>query len=285
MLPNRRSRAICAAVAVLVTASAVVVATPAFAVPGLVAVTVTSAEVGSESFKGANAVCPAGTKIVGGGADVLGGSHSVRIAGINPAPLLPNPNSLWATAHEDSLGYSGSWSLRAWAICAPGLTGWEVVLADNTGPVNGYAFATAVCPAGKKVIGAGGRSAGKPSVILDSINIAADLQSVTAEVVAIDGATPVAHAYAICINPIPGQQHVALNLRPVSGDQTLTLLCPSGTKAHGLGGGMTGAGGQSYLDELAPTGASLTGVHIDAREDVTGNPAAWSVNLQAVCAS
>jgi hypothetical protein len=269
---DRRSRAMCAAFAVLVAVSVAVVATPAWAVPGLVAVTVTSVEVGSESFKGANAVCPAGTKIVGGGADVLGGGHSVRIAGINPAPLLPNPHSLWATAHEDALGYSGSWSLRAWAICAPGLTGWQVVLADSTGPTNSYAFATAVCPAGKKVIGAGGRSAGKPSVVLDSINIAADLSGVTVEVVAINGATPIAHAYAICINPVPGQQRVASNTQPVSGDQTLALSCPPGTKTHGVGGGMTAAVGQSYLDELAPNGASLTGAYIDAREDVTGNP-------------
>ncbi|HZN74062.1 MAG TPA: hypothetical protein VFC00_20530 [Micromonosporaceae bacterium] len=277
-------RAMCAAIAVLVGASVAVVATPAWAVPGLVAVTVTSAEVGSESFKGANAVCPAGTKIVGGGADVLGGGHSVRIAGINPAPLLPNPNSLWATAHEDVLGYSGVWSLRAWAICASGVTGWQVVLADNTGPTNGYAFATASCPAGKKVIGAGGRSTGKPSVVLDSINIAADLSSVTVEVVAINGATPIAYAYAICINPVPRQQRVALNKQPGSDDQTLALSCPEGTKTHGVGGGMTAAVGQSYLDELAPNGASLTGVYIDAREDATGNPFSWSVNLQAVCA-
>jgi hypothetical protein len=285
MLPNRSSLAVYAAITVLVGASVTAVATPAWAVPGLVAVTVTSAEVGSESFKGVAAECPAGTKIVGGGADVQGGNHSVRVAGINPAPLLPNPNALWATAHEDLLGYAGSWSLVAWAICAPGLVGWEVVLADATGPTNSLAAATATCPAGKKVIGAGGRSAGKVSVVLDSINIAADLNSVTVEVMAINGATPVAHAYAICINTVPGQQLVELNSRSRSADQTVALSCPAGTKVHGVGGGLTGASGQSYIDELGPTGVSLTSVFIDAREDVTGNPSPWSAKVQAVCAT
>ena len=261
------------------------VAQPALAVPGLVAVTVTSAETGSEPFKGVAAYCPAGTKILGGGADVMGGGHSVRIAGINPAPILVNPNALWATAHEDLLGYGGSWSLRAWAICAPAPAGWEIVLADHAEPAGSpFSIATAQCPAGKKVIGAGGRSTGKVNVFLTSVDIAADLSSVSVDVTGIDGASPTAYAYAICVNPLPGQQRVALYTRFASTDRTMSLSCPGGTKVHGVGGGLTAPAGQAYLDELGPSGASLTGAALDAREDADGTTDTWSTRLYAVCA-
>src|SRR5258706_4933552 len=142
MVPIRRMAMVLTFSTVLI-GTTLIVAQPALAVPGLVAVTVTSAEVGSEPFKGVAAYCPAGTKILGGGADVLGGDHSVRIAGINPAPILNNPNGRWATAHHDLLGYNGSWSLRAWAICAPAPAGWEIVLADHSEPAgSSHAIAT-----------------------------------------------------------------------------------------------------------------------------------------------
>src|SRR5258705_3506986 len=98
MVPIRRMAMVLTFSTVLM-GTTLVVAQPALAVPGLVAVTVTSAEVGSESFKGVAAYCPVGTKILGGGADVLGGGHSVPIARINPAPILTNPHGLLATAH------------------------------------------------------------------------------------------------------------------------------------------------------------------------------------------
>jgi hypothetical protein len=272
--------------AVLAGAAPMLIGTPAWAVPGLVAVTVTSADTGSEPFKGASAVCPAGTNIVGGGADVMGGGHSVHLAGINPDPIGGPANSLWATANEDVAGYSGSWSIRSWAICAPGLSGWQMVQVSHGEPLGSpLAVATASCPPGKKVIGTGGRSEGKPSVILDSINIATDLSSVTVEVAAINGAAPKAYAYAMCVNPVPGQQLVRVSSPFNSADKTASVDCPRGTKLHGLGGGVTYALGQSYLDELAPNGVSLTGSRIDAREDADGNPNSWLADLYAVCAS
>src|SRR5688500_4701841 len=107
MAHDRRFRRIllCGALLAGVTAPAVIV-TSASAVAGLVVVTATSPERGSEAFKGANAVCPAGTKILGGGADISGGGHSVQLAGLNPAPLGMPANSMWATANA-ALAYAG----------------------------------------------------------------------------------------------------------------------------------------------------------------------------------
>jgi len=265
----------------------VVIATSASAVAGLVVVAATSPERGSESFKAANAVCPAGTKILGGGADIVGGGHSVQLGALNPAPLGLPANSMWATANEDVLGYGGSWYITAWAMCASGVTGHEIVQASSAEPAGStFASATATCPAGKKVIGAGGASAGKPSFVLDTVDITSDLNSVYVETIAAEsptaGTAPLAQAYAICIFPVRGQQLVRASSGFTSADKTLSVSCPSGTRLHGTGGGMTGAIGQAHLDNLIPNGNSS---RIEAREDATGYSGTWKVDVYGVCAN
>jgi hypothetical protein len=288
----RRARWLVPAAVVVIAASAgvLVVASPASAVAGRVVVSATSPETGSEGFKGANAVCPTGTKILGGGADIVGGNHHVQLAGINPAPLGLPANSMWATANEGPFGYDGSWSLRAWAVCGTGVSGHQIVEASSAPPAGATsAAATAACPAGKKVIGAGGRSAGKPSYVLDTMDVSASLSSVFVETMATEvvtpGTAPVAVAYAICINPVPGQQRVGAATAFDSNDKTLTVICPAGTRVHGTGGGITGALGQAYLDALLPSGGAPGGTHINAREDANGFAGNWMVNAYAVCAN
>ena len=276
------------AVALAGVVAPVTVATSASAVTGLVVVTATSPERGSESFKGANAVCPAGTKILGGGADIVGGGTSVQLGALNPAPSGLPANSMWATANEDVPGYGGSWHITAWAICASGVTGHEIVQASSAEPADStFASATATCPVGKKVIGAGGISAGKPSFVLDTVDIASDLNSVYVETIAAEsptpGTAPLAQAYAICIVPVRGQQLVRASSGFTSADKSLSVSCPFGKRLHGTGGGMTGAIGQAHLDMLAPNGSMSS--RIEAREDVTGYSGTWRVDVYAVCAN
>ena len=266
----------------------VTIATSASAVSGLVVVTATSPERGSESFKGANAVCPAGTLILGGGADIVGGGHGVQLGGLNPAPSGMPANSMWATANEDGPGHGGSWYITAWAICASGVTGHEIVQASSAEPPDStFASATATCPAGKKVIGAGGISAGKPSYVLDTVDITSDLNSVYVETIAAEsptpGTAPLAQAYAICIVPVRGQQLVRATSGLTSADKSLSVSCPSGKRLHGTGGGMTGAIGQAHLDMLAPNGSRSS--RIEAREDATGYSGTWRVDVYGVCAN
>jgi len=280
-------RVVLSAATVALAATPVMIATSASAVTGLVVVTATSPERGSEDFKGANAVCPAGTSILGGGADIVGGAHSVQLAALNPAPLGLPANSMWATANEDVLSYAGSWYIKAWAICASGVTGHEIVQASSAEPAGStFASATATCPAGKKVIGAGGGSAGKPSYVLDTIDITSDLNSVYVETIAAEsptpGTAPLAQAYAICVNPVSGQQLVRASSGYTSTDKSLSVSCPSGKRLHGTGGGLTGALGQAHLDMLAPTGTGTS--RIEAREDATGYSGTWKVDVYAVCA-
>jgi len=283
-----------AATVLAAMATTVVLATPSSAATTLVTVTATSPETGSEAFKGANAICPSGTQLVGGGANIVGGGHNVQIVGLNPAPAGLPANSFWATATESVFGYAGNWSITAWANCSSNVTGVQVVQVSSSAPAGAtIAAATATCPAGKKVIGAGGVTAGKANYILDTMDIAADLSSVYVETTAASAdpnSAPLAIAYAICIDPVPGQQRVATIGTYDSNDKSQSVLCPVGTKIFGVGGGMTGALGQALLTSLYPSsvscfGRTYYGVVLRAAEDADGDAGTWKVDTYGVCAT
>jgi hypothetical protein len=283
----RRSRLllICAA-GLAGAATSLVAASPALAVPGLVVVTATSGAADSTDFKVANPVCPAGKVLLGGGADIVGGGHNVQLAGINPAALGAPANSIWATANESGAGYAGNWFLIGYAFCGTGVQGYEIVQASSNEPAGStFASATATCPAGKKVIGTGAISAGKVGYVLDTMDVSADLTSVYVETIATEFASPdtapLAVAYAVCINPVVGMQRVAASSPFNSSDKILRVSCPPGKSLHGVGGGMTGALGQAYMDMMAGSGATAT---IDAREDASGTTANWKVDIYGICA-
>ena len=92
-----------------VTASAICVDPP----PGLERVAATS-ELSSEN-KSATATCPAPKRLLGTGADINGASGQVLFTAIVPDEDL---HDVTVRAAEDRTGYSGPWSLTAYAICA-----------------------------------------------------------------------------------------------------------------------------------------------------------------------
>ena len=271
------------AVAVLAgAATPVLVPAPAFAVPNLLQVRVTTAST-ADGWKGLTATCPRRWTMLGAGADIADGGHGIHLAGMN---LATGDN--FASANVDKLGYAQPWALNSYAICGTQITGYSVEVADTPEtPGNTYASATAYCPAGRKVIGAGGRTEGKPHTVLDTIHVSGDLSSVTVEVFGLDGFPPSAHAYAVCIRPVPGQQLVTASTGYTSSDKTLSVECPAGTQVHGVAGGITGAGGQAYIDRLAPHGVGLavSGADIDLREDADGYAETWQATVQAICAN
>jgi hypothetical protein len=270
-------------------AAAVTVAGTANAVAGLVIVTATSAETGSESFKSANAVCPPNTVILGGAADITGGGHSVRLTSMLPAPLGLPTHSYFATAMESGV-YNTNWTLRTWAICGSGVSGWQLVSATTAAAAGStLTSATATCPSGKKVIGAGAAATGGSPFELDTVQPAADLSNVYVEVVADEtapaGAAWGAKAFAVCVNPVAGQQRVSATTASDSNGKNISVNCPAGTQLHGTAASLTGAIGQAYLDRVAPIGpGSLGGTNLEAREDATGFAGNWSATVYAICA-
>src|SRR4051794_25960083 len=110
------------AVAVLATATVLVGASgPAAASPTSV-VTVSSGIATSSALQSATARCPAGTRVYGGGGEIIGGGHQVALTGLVPAfGLKSGQDSYTATAEEINGNYPLAWNVSAYAICGPSL--------------------------------------------------------------------------------------------------------------------------------------------------------------------
>ncbi|HEX8104152.1 MAG TPA: hypothetical protein VF533_16150 [Solirubrobacteraceae bacterium] len=148
--------------------------------------------------------------------------------------------------------------------------------------------ATASCPAGKKVTGAGGAvSPGNGTVLIDQITPDPTLSSVTVHAVEDEdgtGSSWVVTAYAICATPPPGLQRVTATSASTSDAKSVTAACPSGKRVLGVGAEAGPGAGQILLDGLRPK-LDLTGAVVNALEDETGTNIAWTVTAYAMCAN
>jgi hypothetical protein len=277
--------AMVAAAAVGAAAAVIIAAEPAGAVLGRVVVNATSVA-DSNSPKGASALCPAGTVALGGGAKITGAAHHVRL--IRSATLF---GADWVvSAREDSHGYTGSWSVTAWVICAPAPSGYEVVTSTVVGdPGDSNAITVATCPSGKKVLGLGGNAYNgvgvlhsiAPSLALTSVGVMA----VVDEVSYLGSGQLMVTATAICVDPLAGQQSVQADVgwgSPINA--TITAPCPASTVLHGLG--FVIVVGPVPWDEtqLVALYPSRTGATLYVEEDSTGNAEPWDASVYAICA-
>ena len=289
-----RSRAFRVFIGLALAAGAVVTpvafAASASAVSNLFVAVAFSDLSGSENHKQAVAVCPSGEQVLGGGGDITGGVHGVHLTYTQPRPSL---EGVEAAADEDTRGYAGNWRLAAYAICAPPVRGRQIV---SSGTIGGSGetdvSAHVTCPAGKKVIGAfGGIGGTSVHFVLDDVMPDFDLSGVGSEIQH-DG-TPVdfdengsAFVFAVCVDPLPAQQLAFQASSASTGDKGVSVACPSGTKAHGAGAGLSGALGEAHLDRFAPSGLNgFGGVDVDARQDVDGSSTSWSAWAFAICAA
>jgi hypothetical protein len=290
--PRRPVGRIAIVVAAVVAAIAVQVvgARPAAAAPaaGLIA-----AQSGPDSteLKTAEAKCPSGAVVYGGGGDIVGGGHEVFLQQLD---TFGYTDRFFAQAHEDADGYAGSWTLYAWAVCGPALPGMQYVSSRPAGDSTSFKATTVTCPAGKKVLSVGGSAIGYGGplttwrhTILDSLTPSADLTSVTVEGSEDEAGTSEAwqvSASAVCAYPRPNQQRVSATTSASLADKTRSVECPAGTIPYSAGGGLTGARGQAHLDRLVPHSESgLTGGDIDARTDENGTTAAWTASVDLIC--
>jgi hypothetical protein len=284
---NRRSTMLTLAAAVVGAAASLVITAPAMAVPGLIVTIDWSSATASEPFKSANAVCPAGKVLLGGGADIVTGGSEVRLTSMVPSPLFFPTHSYLATAREDD-SYAGNWTMYAWAICGTGVTGWQVVSHSGTASAGTNILGIGVsCPAGKKVIGTGGAATGGSHFVLNGIAPSAALTNVKVEIASDETASGPfgGNAYAICVNPVPGQQRVAVTSAESSVNKLVTATCPAGTKLHGTGADNSG-GDQVYLDRVGLFGpGAVSGSDVAVHEDQTGYSENWSATAYAICAN
>jgi hypothetical protein len=267
-----------ALLAAAVVVGVAAVPSPAAAIPGIVVIEESTASDYATS-KHESAKCPINTVVIGGGADITGGEAGVRIIQNGP-----QKNKWVVVAREVSSGYAGSWSLRAWAVCAKQPKGYVIVSAQKEVTTSGTL--TVSCPAGKKTLGVGGiATGGNGHAVLDTVRPAMDLSGVYVE--AFTDAPPADEpvliaGIAVCATPGFGLQLAyASSSTSSNAYRTISVGCPPGTDLHGMGASITGAQGAAHIDGITPF--SL-GAYAVAREKPTGYWGQWSLDVFAICA-
>jgi hypothetical protein len=123
----------------------------AVAPPGLEIVTaVTGTESGGVLSAETTATCPSGKSLLGAGANLNQGFGQISISSLNITG-----GSVNGVAVPDEDGFTGTWSMRVYAICANPIPGVQYVSAftDLGSPTT--TSITATCPTGTRAIGSG----------------------------------------------------------------------------------------------------------------------------------
>ena len=185
-----------------------------------------------------------------------------------------------------------SWSIEAQSICATPFSGQEVVSAEGpfASTQEPAKSVTATCPAGKRVIGAGGAIdlgllTYHPEVVLEAVEPNATLTTVTATAHEEFGPTSAweVDAYAVCAAPPPGLQRVAATSAPSSDEfSQVSASCPAGKHLIGTGGKTIGGAGQVLLDDLRAD-AALTKTTVLGVANSIALGSGWQVTAYAIC--
>jgi hypothetical protein len=238
----------------------------------------------NSSNKSISVSCPAGKRVLSAGTWLsFGSTNQVLIDDLRPSADL---TSVSVNALEDETGTDESWTVTAAAICATPPPGLERVSA--TSPLNSTnKTATASCPAGKRVLGAGADiNTFNGQVVLDDVRPNAALTSVTATGLEDETGNPAnwsVTAYAVCANSIAGLER-ATETTPLDsiGQKILITGCSGGKVMTGVGADINTFNNEVQLSAINFGGAE--NILLEALEDETGNAAPWSLTSYVICA-
>lgn len=243
-------------------------------------VVATSGSLGASDMR---AFCPADMHSTGVGADITGGGGQVLIRRLT----VSGPDAVLVGATEDDTGFSSSWFLRAYAICATRLpAGYH---SNQSAITSENKTVTVSCPSGTRVVAAGGYIAyNEEPVVLNGVDPNAALTSVTATGVEDENGTETAWsvvAEAMCASPPPpGLELVTAVGGPDSDPASVTATCPAGKNLLGTGAEINGGLGQVVLDDVRPN-ALLTTATVTGLEDENGYAFDWFLRAHAICAN
>ncbi|WP_433017922.1 hypothetical protein [Kribbella sp. CA-294648] len=233
------------------------------------------------------AECPPGTVVIGG---AYGSSLS---AGLVLDDMAPISKTQFRVAVQAADPQFAPWSIVAIAMCAAEPKGYQIVKSPMTSTVTSFEQrATATCPTGKQVIGAGARLDGSPGdVVLDEILPSlgsGGKQSVSVkgfEEDAGNGAKWRITAFAVCSNPLPGR-HVATTSSGINSNTSnqARATCQPGTAVISTAFDMIGSLGQASPASTLRTGLKSV-AFTDAVEQLGGTNNQWGVASYAICAS
>jgi len=251
-------------------------AAQAAAVTGLFR-TSNSSAYNSTTVKTVDATCPAGTRLIGGGGQAEDGNDR-RIRLTQLIPTAGAQDHYRVTAVEPPGGYAENWAVTAFAICAAPLPGLQIVAGAWVVNLFNVGAATAACGNNKKVLGVGGDAGTLPDVAMHLVRPDGNLNlaRLTARMDTNFTAGWIMRAYAICVNPVPGQ----VSEGQIRNASAAGVGCPDGTKVHGAGGGGgTGDAGAVYLQSVVPSSNLRT-----VTSTMTGVPTGEMI-AQATCAT
>ena len=223
----------------------------------------------------ATATCPFGTWVTGTGGVVAGQEGRVMLDRIVPDAAL---RSVTVGATENRDGTAGLWTVRAYAICSTPPPGLQLVAGTPTGPLASNQTAGATCPAGKRLIGAGGAVTGANGRIVMS-RITPNFQLTGVSVTSLEDGDPTSipwsvRAYAICAAPLAGLIRVlqSSDWRYPTNPNQATATCPTGTRVIGSAGEIV----HHFLDDVGD--ALLEGHHLPT--ELAPDPALTTVRVK-----
>ena len=283
----------CGAIVTGLAAVQALLASQAEAVPGLQRTTKTSLS-NSNTSKTVTVTCRAGKRVLGGGGTVIGGRGQVVLERLEPVQTATNDRFV-VGAREDGTGFSGSWRLTAYALCADTnpLPGYGILPSGSGSPSSNSPQSTLSFCLGQPLVGFGGRiNGGAGQVPLSNLvpdsNGTTDFAVIAAREDAngFDGAW-IANVYAVCANAPANFTQASATTPASSVNKSATVSCPVGTQVHSAGGQLLPAGSgpvdPSLVIDKVAIDAQLRSVTVRAVEDETGTAANWAVRALALC--
>jgi hypothetical protein len=237
-----------------------------------------------KAVKTADAPCPTGKKVLGGGARVNGADHVVIT---QQQPISTSSGDLFrASASEDQDGFAGTWALQAFAICSDPLAGLTIVSQAGTAGSSTFQAVSATCPAGTRALGAGGRiDGGRGQVQLGTIaeGSLGPNRSTAAGTEDLDGLSGTWNvtAFTVCATGSAVTDFQVVQTQSASDSTARKIIgvsCPSGKRVTGTAA-FTSTPGK--VEVVAPN-ASRTGVQAIGRSDDPG-AGDWDVHVYALC--
>jgi hypothetical protein len=152
---------------------------------------------GSGPARDAFVLCPSGRELIGGGASLSQGFGQISMELMGTGDTFVD-----AFAEQDDDGYTGSWSVTSYAICAFPIPGLQKVVTTTASNSFTPKTTTATCPAGTRALGGGWSMNGQGQVYITGISTQTDGETVTAyeDGNGYSGDWSLT-AYAICANP------------------------------------------------------------------------------------
>jgi hypothetical protein len=247
---------------------------------GLEQVSYTTASNSDPWVKLASVTCPNNKTAVGAGWSTNPSTAQLRLQS-----LVPSEHSVLAQVYEDYSGYSSSWSLTVYAMCADRPSGWSLSSYKASTHSDDYHTARANCPTGDVPLGVGvEHMVPHGQAVVTDIN--PDLTGVhVAAYEHEDGYDDDwwIRAYAICADPPTGWELISSSNQTSYPSTSEYSPCSADKTAISAGADLNGAYGEVVLKSLRTVvyqgqyGAAM------ASEDETGAPDTWEFTADAIC--